>query len=222
MAFYGQKNSGGNRKEGNNFTSKGRGFPQSSQKPPQQSHNQGLDAKDKPGTTYPNTVSKPILTCQICHKREHDALKCWHRFNHTYQYDDIPQALAAMNLSGTQDADWFPETGTTAYITDNPGKLFNLIPYKGTNSVMVGNGDFLKFSHIGYGIVHHGNTSIPLKNVLLVPNIKKSLLFVSQLTSDFPCYFEFNKSQFTIKNLMTKKVLASGSKCDGLYALDGQ
>ena len=71
--------------------------------------------------------------------------------------------------------------------------------------VMVGNGNLLKISHIRDGILNHGDTFIPLNNVLLVPNIKKSLLSVSQLTSDFPCYFEFNKSQFAIKDLMTKK-----------------
>lgn len=78
-----------------------------------------------------------------------------------------------MNLSGTQDADWFPNTGAIAHVTDNPGKLFNLIPYKGTDSVMVGNGDLLNISHIGDGIVHHGNTSIPLKTVSWFLTLKR-------------------------------------------------
>ncbi|KAF8407173.1 hypothetical protein HHK36_006299 [Tetracentron sinense] len=136
----------------------------------------------------------------------HDALKCWHRFNHTFQPNDIPQALAAMHLSDSENAEWFLNTGATAHITDNPGKLFNLNPYKGKDSVMVGNGNLLKISHIGEEKVSNGDISIPLKNVLLVPKIKKSLLSVSQLTSDYPYYFEFDKFQFAIKDRTTHRV----------------
>lgn len=70
----------------------------------------------------------------------------------------------------------------------------NLRPYHGSDSIMVGNGDLLPISHVGEGVITNGDINIPLKNVLLVPNIRKSLLSVSQLTSDYPCYFEFKKS----------------------------
>lgn len=70
---------------------------------------------------------------------------------------------------------------------------------------MVENGDLLHVSHAGQGIITNDDINIPLNNVLLVPNIKKSLLYVSELTFDYPCYFEFNKSRFVIKDLMTRK-----------------
>lgn len=51
--------------------------------------------------TYSNQVGKPVLPCQIYGKRGHDTFKCWHRFNHTYHYDDIPQVVVTINLSNT-------------------------------------------------------------------------------------------------------------------------
>lgn len=54
-------------------------------------------------------------------------------------------------MAESTNADWFPDTGATAHVTDNAGKLSNLVPYKGADSVMVGNGARLRISHVGTG-----------------------------------------------------------------------
>jgi hypothetical protein len=56
------------------------------------------------------TMTKKLV-CQICNKRNHTALKCFNRFNHSFTPEDVPQALAAMKIVDTQDGDWFPISG---------------------------------------------------------------------------------------------------------------
>ncbi|KAF8401648.1 hypothetical protein HHK36_012594 [Tetracentron sinense] len=164
---------------------------------------------------------KDAIICQICNKRNHTALKCFNRFNHSFQADDIPQALAAFSIADNQNSEWFPDTGATAHMTGNPGKLQNLKPYKGNDGVMVGNGQTLAITHIGEAHINEKSTPIDLKNVLLVPEIKKDLLSVSQLTNDMPYTFEFNSDGFVIKDRRTNLVVAVGSRKEGLYALEG-
>ena len=55
--------------------------------------------------------------------------------------------------------------------------------------------------------------------MLLVPDIKKDLIFVSKLTSDLPLKFEFDGDGFVIKDTLTNRIVARGTKKDGLYAL---
>ncbi|KAK2971873.1 hypothetical protein RJ640_000890 [Escallonia rubra] len=51
---------------------------------------------------------------------------------------DIPKALAAMHVIDSQDSKWFLVTGAIAHITEDPGKLSNLVRYQGSDSVMSG------------------------------------------------------------------------------------
>lgn len=46
---------------------------------------------------------------------------------------------------------------------------------------------------------HHHPKKYTYKNVLVVPDLKKNLISVSQLTKDDSCVFEFNSSRFKIK-----------------------
>lgn len=106
-------------------------------------------------------------------------------------------------------------------MTGNRDKLFNLTSYTGRDYVMVGNGEKLKITHIGDAQLPAKHNDILLHDVLLVPDIKKNLLSVSQLTSDLPCYFEFTSDGFVVKEQKTNQVMAKGNKKGGLYVLDG-
>lgn len=57
-----------------------------------------------------------------------------------------------------------------------------------------------------------------LKNILVVPNLKKNLLSVAQLTLDNSCSIAANSHDFVIKDPQGK-TLAKGHKKGGLYAL---
>lgn len=112
------------------------------------------------------------------------------------------------------------DTGATTHMTGNAGKLDNIRPYKGLEGVMVGNGQILDITHVGDSHANCGSTSLPLKNVLLVPNMKKDLLSVSQLTHDLPFVFEFDANGFFIRERGTKRLIASGKRKGGLYSLE--
>lgn len=86
---------------------------------------------------------------------------------------------------------------------------------------MVRNGEILPITHIDETKINIDSSSIPLKNVLLVPNIKKDLLSVSQLTIAFPYAFEFSSTSCMIKDRSTSRIVATGSRRGDLYALNG-
>ena len=58
--------------------------------------------------------------------------------------------------------------------------LTNVHKYNGTNSIIIGNGSPLPITGIGNSSVKQKSNVLPLYDVLLVPNLKKNLLSVSQ------------------------------------------
>ncbi|KAF7142376.1 hypothetical protein RHSIM_Rhsim05G0026100 [Rhododendron simsii] len=204
------------------FNSRGRGFMQASGF----SNQAGTHHNQQPAATHQNGPRKQQqrgedqeVVCQICNKTRHTAVDCWQRFNQTYQPNDAAQALAAMTISDGQDNAWFPDTGATQHMTSDYGKLQNCTPYFGSDKIMVGNGDTLHITHVGNASLNMGNKEIKLNNVLVVPEIKKNLLSVSQMTTQLPYDFEFSANDFVIKHRETKRVIAKGSRSGGLYSL---
>jgi hypothetical protein len=126
-----------------------------------------------------------------------------------------------MTIADNQDSTWFPDTGATYYMTGDPGNLHTLTPYHGTDGVMVGNGESLPITHIGQANISYGSSFFKLKDVLLVPDIKKDLLSVSKLTSNYPLQFEFDGHGFVIKNKTTNRIVATGNRRGGVYTLNG-
>ncbi|XP_020106404.1 uncharacterized protein LOC109722703 [Ananas comosus] len=124
MAFVSQRGRGSNRHRGrgrgHNFNSRGRGFPQTTQG----GRSEGYQSTPPPGAdraALTSSTGNNPLTCQICKKRGHDALRCWFRFDNSYQSDDIPRGLAALYITDVHDDEWHPDTGANAHITDKPG-----------------------------------------------------------------------------------------------------
>ena len=219
LAFVGQRF---NSNKGSSFNSRGKGFHQFGSRPPytpRNGHHHSSSKNNSQSGTPHSFQTDSVPQCQICKKRGHHALKCWHRFDNSYQDDHVPQALAALHLNTPTEGQWVPDTGSTTHITDDPSILSKLQSYVGSDSVMVGNGSELPITHTGHANIFSPGSSLTLNNVLVVPDIKKNLLSVSQLTSDYPCYFQFDDHGFVIKDLRTHKVLASGSKEAGLYVL---
>ena len=62
------------------------------------------------------------MVCQICGKAGHHALKCWHRFDNNYQYEDLPMTLGTMritNVTNHHGHKWIPDSAATAHVTNN-------------------------------------------------------------------------------------------------------
>ncbi|GKU95409.1 hypothetical protein SLEP1_g8773 [Rubroshorea leprosula] len=124
--------------------------------------------------------------CQICKIAGHNALKCWYRFDHAYQSEEIPQALAALTIMDDKDKSTYIDTGVTDHMTSDPASI----------------------------------GSLNLNDVLVVPELKKNLLFVSKFTDENPCVFEFSSNGFVIKDQVTQAVVAKGIRKGQLYALE--
>ena len=193
----------GSRGRGRGYSTQGRGF-----------HQQINTQSPGSGSERP--------TCQICGKYGHSAFKCYKRFDHSYQLDDFHQAMAAMKVSDQPSGhEWVPDSAATAHITNSTTQLQNSQPYKGDDGVIVGNGDFLPITHIGsIALPTMQGTTLPLKDVLVCPDITKSLLSVSKLTADYPCSFTFDSDGVIVKDKQTKQLLTRGSRTRDLYVLD--
>eukprot|EP00268_Persea_americana_P067566 TRINITY_DN9315_c1_g1_i2.p1 TRINITY_DN9315_c1_g1~~TRINITY_DN9315_c1_g1_i2.p1 ORF type:complete len:275 (+),score=35.30 TRINITY_DN9315_c1_g1_i2:143-967(+) len=144
---------------------------------------------------------------------------CLHLRKYSTSTSSISSAIQ-LTIMDPQDATWYPDTGASVHMTSGAGNLKNLKPYFGNDTIMVGNATQLSISHIRDAQLNFGSTSIDVPDALLIPEIMKNLLSVSQLTSEFPCTFEFSSDGFVIKEQRKGKILAKGSMKEGLYALD--
>ena len=206
--YYGRgrgQNRGGYR--GRGYSTQGRGFPQQFG---QQANRGGSSDNQRP-------------TCQICGKYGHPAYKCYRRFDEHFAINEPPpQANVLLPAPNTRSngAEWYPDSGASHHVTSSSQHLDTANDYDGGGQVMVGNGDFLPITHVGSATIQTASGTIPLLDVLVCPDITKSLLSVSKLTDDYPCEFTFDATTVCIKDKGSNRVLTQGNKTKGLYRLD--
>lgn len=194
----------GNRGRGCGYSTRGRGFSQ-------QVNSSGWNQSQS------HSDNRPV--CQICGRTGHSALKCWNRFDNAYQSDDIPKALAAFQMSDESGKEWLPDSGATAHITSTPSTLQNVALYHVSETVLVGNGNQLPITHVGSTVINTPQGSIPLLDVLVCPDIQKSLLSISKLCDDYPCGVFFDSKWVYVIDLQTQRVVTKGPRHENLYVL---
>ncbi|OIT33967.1 hypothetical protein A4A49_59197, partial [Nicotiana attenuata] len=59
-----------------------------------------------------------ISQCQICFG-----------FNHSFAANNIPKSFAAMNVEEVQPTIWYPNSGASVHMTNDPSVLFSSTPY---------------------------------------------------------------------------------------------
>ncbi|KAJ0981423.1 hypothetical protein J5N97_009678 [Dioscorea zingiberensis] len=157
--------------------------------------------------------------CQVCGKIGHVALKCYHRFDHSYQVEETHVAALASTSSYGVDTNWYTDSGATDHITSELDKMSVRDKYQGNDQVQTANGACMPISHIGQTHIPTSNRSLKLQNILHVPSAHRNLISVHRLTSDNNVYLEFHPNYFLVKDRATKKLLLQG-KCEkGLYPL---
>ncbi|XP_019265375.1 PREDICTED: uncharacterized protein LOC109242937 [Nicotiana attenuata] len=110
----------------------------------------------------------PTKQCQICFHYNHTALECRNRFNHSFVANNIPKPFAAMNLEEVQPTVWYPDSGASAHMTNNPSTLTSHTPYSGPSQVMVGDDTLLSIKSTGSSILPTTSMPLLLKKVLYV------------------------------------------------------
>lgn len=135
-----------------------------------------------------------------------------------------PQAYFAGSDSAAshlRDQAWFPDSGATHHVTNNPSNLLDSISLPGSDQVLLGNGQGLPILSIGKAHLtspYAPRTALKLDNLLLVPGITKNLISVSQFAKDNAVYFEFHPTFCVVKSQGTSEVLLRGELGeDGLY-----
>jgi hypothetical protein len=189
-----------------------------------------MPAFRRPNPPFPtNTGSSfnPRVPCQICGRLNHSALDCFHRMNFSFQGRHPPSQLAAMTAHTHQEIDdqqWFADSGANAHVTSTLENLsIDQQPFKGSESVAVGNGAGLAIEHTGSSTLHSSsplsNSLFHLKHVLHCPSAATNLLSIHKFCTDNHCYFILTASHFFVKDLKTHALLLEGRSENGLYPL---
>ena len=171
------------------------------------------------------------LLCYICGKSGHSTMKCFHQFDlsfngassSSYSTDFIPSPSSEKDYlaspSMATNKAWYMDSGATYHVTSQDNAMSEKTEYIGSRKLVVGNGDTLTISHIG-SITLPTSRSLILKNLLLIPSIKKNLISISKFTSNNDVIVEFNSSSYCVKEKLSKTTLLTGTFSDGLYQLD--
>ena len=109
----------------------------------------------------------------------HLALDCWNRLDYSYQSEKIPQALAVLALNEEdKDPNFYVDSRAKTHITNDLGKITQVIPYKGHDPIFVGNREAVRISHIGEARLKTKHRDLKLKKLLVTTEIKKNLLSI--------------------------------------------
>jgi transposase InsO family protein len=183
--------------------------------------NSSSQGKSNSGSFTPNDSNRP--PCQICGKRNHQALDCFHRMDYAYQGRHPPSELAAMVSQSnaiTEEEDWLADSGANNHITANLENLSINQPYNGTEAVTVGNGGGLSITHTGSTSFNTPNALLHLKNVLCCPQASANLLSIQKFCKDNCCFFKLTDSYFLVKDNLTGEILLQGPSVGGLYPVN--
>lgn len=177
------------------------------------------------------------ITCQLCGRPGHVALKCFKRFDihFTGVTSSTPQAYITdvgfgdhshtdcyYEHDSTLDPSWYVDSGATNHITHDAHNLSCNVPYHGNEQVPVGNGSQLPINVVGKSTLTSSSAnSYPLflNNILYVPKITKNLVSISQFTKDNAVFIEFHHDSCLVKDNHTKQVVMKGILTKGLYQL---
>ena len=144
------------------------------------------------------------------------AFNCFNGTTNASQFQSSTNFHTAPSPETVEDPSWYIDSGASTHITVDSGKLFNMQPYYGTESLLVGNGNALEIKHIGSTVFDTLTTEpLLLNNILHVPNITKNLLSVSQLLADNNVIVEFVGTFCFIKARKTETLLLKGVATGG-------
>lgn len=130
----------------------------------------------------------------------------------------IAGAHATEALPDPNNANWVMDSGATAHLTNSEGNLHSKFNHKVSQSVIVGNGSKIPISCVGSSSINSQSKPLSLNNVLVAPALVKNLTSVRKFTSDNWCTVEFDPFGFSVKDLLTRKILLRCNSSGDLYS----
>lgn len=97
------------------------------------------------------------------------ALKCYHRFDHSYQMEDNRVASFASNPFYSIDINWYSDTGATDHITNDLDCLTVHERYNGKEQIQTTSGTSLSVLHVGHSQLHTPHKTLQIQNILHAP-----------------------------------------------------
>jgi hypothetical protein len=169
-----------------------------------------------------NSSNWPL--CQICGRVSHFSIKCYNRFNHSFQASS--QGLASsfflsFFFSSTPhvafDSSWYHDTSSIHHSTNDLSNLnIHVDEYTVVDQIRVGNGKGSHISHPGLASIPSHNQNFSLKSLLHVPKIQ-NLIFVKNFTRENHVFIEFHPTCFCVKDLKSGRLVLQGLSNGGLY-----
>ena len=173
-----------------------------------------------------------VPRCQLCGQFGHCVLKCRERFNRSFygnqnsptnpSSETFSQAYTT-NLQPVNSSPdhfvWYPDSGATHHVTNDPQTLVDPALYQDPNQLQVGNGTGLPIHSTSSSSLISRSQPLKLVNILHVPEIWKKLLSVYRLTNDNVVFVEFHATYCIVKDEETGRPLLRGMVKDGLYLL---
>ncbi|KAI0508127.1 hypothetical protein KFK09_014261 [Dendrobium nobile] len=172
----------------------------------------------RPARTRSDKSNTRSITCQICSKPGHSALKCWHRHDPAYTEENSKTALFTQN-DATNSSDWFLDTGATSHLTADQSQIHSIKPYTGNQQITLGNGNQIPNQNSGKGILPTPSGNLQLQHLLHVPNLSFNLISIHRLTKDNNYVVLFSANEFKIQDSKTGRSLLTGPCRDGLYPI---
>ena len=108
--------------------------------------------------------------------------------------------------------------GPSSHMSSSDGILLSRHPFS-HSSISVGNGQTIPISCRGESILHTPESNFPLNNVLVVPSLLHNLLSVRQFTRDNNCSIEFDALGFSVKDILTRRVMLRCNSAGDLYTI---
>lgn len=134
-----------------------------------------------------------------------------------------PRSTYLANMDGPSDSNWYLDSGATHHLTNDVSNMHISEAFTSTSKLFVGNGASLCITHVGHVVFKLKNLitspTIKLNNILLVPQITKNLISISQLTKDNNVVVEFTNKFCFVKDKVKNLIMLQGKAEKGLYKL---
>nr|XP_009779206.1 PREDICTED: uncharacterized protein LOC104228441 [Nicotiana sylvestris] len=108
-------------------------------------------------SSFPSSHMHATVQCQLCFQYNHSARECPSLGPNKFISD--LQSPPTHSYAMPSDAHWYVDTGASSHMTPNPGNVSSVLPYNGTDRVVVGNGTQLPISYTGHGSQDQENSS---------------------------------------------------------------
>jgi hypothetical protein len=140
-------------------------------------------------------------------------LLSWTPWNTEWDPQSLASSFGMMELSYPNPAiDWVVDFGASSHTTPYPGNIHSSHP----PSIIVGNGFVLHVTLVGDSVLPG---PFYLNEILVAPNLVQNLLSICRIITDNSCSTEFDPFSLSVKDLVTRSVIARYDSPPGPYTI---